>query len=264
MPAALVSAWLFVESFSAYSFLRYFDVRSTKRLGQRLDIAKHEVNPLLTLLGRKWGFKAAFRITWVLAASVIAAADTFLGITVSTGIPAAAFFFGTMHLLAAASNTQLDYQTRNLSREEIDAGTYKFVRNLVALDRMGRWGQLLRRYAFTFALTVVSLAVIFLYVSSNLISSTIGLSNLAAAMSNAATVEIVALLLFFPSIFFGTVNWSRRLIKSYKLGRLTPVTITGGKYVEIPVSVAEEALSVAKSNGSSTLRLQIDPASLES
>ncbi|HMB66856.1 MAG TPA: hypothetical protein VKM96_02780, partial [Candidatus Bathyarchaeia archaeon] len=63
----------------------------------------------------------------------------------STGIPAAAFFFGTVHLLAAASNIQLDYLTRNMSKEEIEIQTYKFAKDLSSLNWKGRWTLLTKR-----------------------------------------------------------------------------------------------------------------------
>src|SRR5256885_14980729 len=118
------------------------------------------------MLAGRWGLAAAFRITWLVMASGIAALDTFLATLVSAGIPAAAFFFGTNHLLAAASNIQTDYLTRNMSREEIEVQTYKFARDLSSLNWKGRWTLLTKRYAFTFAGTIISLTAILLYLSS--------------------------------------------------------------------------------------------------
>jgi len=258
MPTPLGMALLFAESFVVYSLLRYPDQKSTKKLARRLDLQKHEVNPLLTLLARKWSLNAAFRVTWVLTASGIAAADTFLGITVSLGIPAVAFFFGTVHILAAASNTQLDYRTKNTSREEMDAETYKFARSLSALDWKGRWTLLIERNAFTFVVTIISLAGIFLYLLSSAIDPTSEFSNVGAVMSNLSFVEIGAILLFFPSIFFGTITLSRRLTKFYRSGKLVGPTGPGAQYIEIPVSIAEEALNIAKSKHSSRIRVQLN------
>ncbi|TMI16843.1 hypothetical protein E6H32_10340 [Candidatus Bathyarchaeota archaeon] len=258
MPTPLGLALLFAESFVVYSLLRYPDEKSTKKLAQRVDLQKHEVNPLLTLLARKWSLNAAFRVTWVLTASIIAAADTFLGITISPGIPAVAFFFGTVHVLAAASNIQLDYRTKNTSREEIDAETYKFARSLSSLDWKGRWTLLIERYAFTFVVTIVSLAAIFLYLLSSAIDPTSEFSNVGAVISNLSSVEIGAILLFFPSIFFGSIAWSRRLTKFYRSGKLVGPAGPGGQYIEIPVSIAEEALNIAKSKQASTIRLQLN------
>src|SRR2546427_10409445 len=90
---------IFAESFILYSFLRYFDEKSTRKLAERLDLQKHEVNPFLTLLTRRWGLNKAFQTTWLLAATGIASADTFLGFTISWGIPAVALLFGTVHLV---------------------------------------------------------------------------------------------------------------------------------------------------------------------
>ena len=191
-------------------------------------------------------------------------ADTFLGITVSTGIPAAAFFFGTVHLLAAASNIQLDYLTRNMSKEEIEIQTYKFAKDLSSLNWKGRWTLLTKRYAFTFAATIISLAAILLYLSSGALSYVSDFSMVAMVMSNAATVEVGALLLFFPSIFFGTLSWTKRLTKFYKSGKLAGTMGTGGRYVEVPTSVAEEALSVAKLKQASTIRLPLSALPQES
>ncbi|HMB66855.1 MAG TPA: hypothetical protein VKM96_02775 [Candidatus Bathyarchaeia archaeon] len=72
MPTPLGFALLFIESFAVYSLLRYLDVKSTKKLAQRLDLQKHEVNPLLTMLAKRWGINTAFRITWLVMASGIA------------------------------------------------------------------------------------------------------------------------------------------------------------------------------------------------
>jgi len=260
MQTPLALALLFTQSFSVYSLLRYFDEKSTRKLAKRLDLQKHEVNPLLTFLARTWSLNTAFRTTWLVIASGIAAADTFLGITVSWGIPAVAFFFGTVHILAAASNTQLDYRTKDMSREEIDAETYKFARSLSILDWKGRWTLFTGRYAFTFIVTIISLIAIFLYLLSSTIASTTGFSNVGAAMSNMATVEIGAILLFFPSVFFGTIAWSRRLTKSYRSGKLVEPTSSAAHYVEIPISIAEEALNIAKSKQASTIRLEINAA----
>src|SRR5437016_14066056 len=97
MPTPLGLALLFAESFVVYSLLRYPDEKSTKKLAQRVDLQKHEVNPLLTLLARKWSLNAAFRVTWVLTASIIAAVDTFQGITKRLGNSAVGFYIQTVN-----------------------------------------------------------------------------------------------------------------------------------------------------------------------
>src|SRR3989442_169658 len=117
MQTPLALALLFAQSFAVYSLLRYFDEKSTRTLAKRLDLQKHEVNPLLTFLARRWSLNAAFRTTWLVIASGIAAADTFLGITVSWGIPAVAFFFGTEE----ERNSRYSPTHRN-SQERISSG----------------------------------------------------------------------------------------------------------------------------------------------
>jgi len=57
MQTPLALALLFTQSFFVYSLLRYFDEKSTRKLAKRLDLQKHEVNPLLTFLARRWSIQ---------------------------------------------------------------------------------------------------------------------------------------------------------------------------------------------------------------
>lgn len=262
MPASLALGIVFVESFVLYSLLRYFDVNSTKKLAERLDIQKHEINQLLTLLARRWGLGKAFRTTWILTASSIALADALLSGTVNWGVPVIALLTGTVHLLAAGSNTELEYRTRGMSREEIEAETYEFAKQLSELAWKGRLSLLTERYAFYFVVTIISLASILLSAFSDSIAALTRSSNTGAAMSNMALVSTWALLLFFPAVFLGTILWSRRLVKFYNTGKLNGPADMGGQIVELPVSIVEQALSLAKSNQTSTISLQLNATRL--
>src|SRR5207245_7837743 len=125
MLSPIATAIVFAESFTVYSLLRQFDVRSTRKLAERIDLQKHEVNPLLTFLTKRLSLNTAFRATWVLTASAIALSDTYLNTVVSWGVPAIAFIFGTIHLLAAASKTEPGKRTGNTIPPESEAPTHK-------------------------------------------------------------------------------------------------------------------------------------------
>src|SRR2546422_1132795 len=146
----------FVFSFFAYSMLRYLDQSSTKRLARRLDIQKHELNPLLTWLARKWGLDRAFWITYLVFAIGIAMVDVFLNTVATFGFPAAAYLFGLMHVLAAANNLELDYETRGMTKGQIESGTFGFVEELSGLSLRKGLSLLIEKYAFTFIAALLS------------------------------------------------------------------------------------------------------------
>jgi len=257
MLSPIATAIVFAESFTVYSLLRQFDVRSTRKLAERIDLQKHEVNPLLTFLTKRLSLNTAFRATWVLTASAIALSDTYLNTVVSWGVPAIALLFGTIHLLAAASNMELEYRTRSMSPAEIEADTYEFAKQLSGLNWKGRLSLLAERYAFNVVVTAISLVTIVGFELSDTISKLTHSSNSGAVMSNAALLNMMALLFFFPTVFFGTLIWSRRLVKFYDSGKLDPPQ--GHEYsIEIPIAVAEEALNLANSKQASTIRLLLD------
>ncbi len=258
MPGPLTLGIAFAESFVLYSLLRYFDVKSTRKLAERLDLQKHEANPLLTLLARRWGLERAFLTTWLVTASGIAVADTFLNITVSWGIPAIALLLGTSHLLAAASNMELEYRTRNMSREQIEAETFRLAEQLSGLDWKRRLSFVTERSAFNAVVTAISLSIIFLYTLSDQVATITRSLNAGAVMTNMALVQVAALLLFFPAIFVGNVFWSRRLVKLYHSGGFEKPHETKQQYVDIPISIVEQALGLAKSNNATSIKLQLN------
>src|SRR6266702_8736923 len=88
----------FAVSFVTYSGLRHFDQGSTRLVAERVDIQKHEINPLLTRLARRWGLANAFRITWFMFATGVATMDALLNTLVSFGVPAVALLFGSVHV----------------------------------------------------------------------------------------------------------------------------------------------------------------------
>ena len=61
----------------------------------------------------------AFWITYFVFAVGIGLIDVTLSTLATFGFPAAAYLFGLLHVLAAANNLEMDYDTRGLTKEQI-------------------------------------------------------------------------------------------------------------------------------------------------
>jgi hypothetical protein len=258
MVSVLVYLVTFLWSFLFYSLFRYFDQASTRRLAEKIDLQKHEVNPLLTRLAKKWGLTWAFRITWVVFAGSIATADALLNTIANFGIPAFAILFGSVHLLAAANNIELEYQMKGSSKEQIEAETLRFARTLSELDWWSQTKLLTEKYAFNFVAAALSLTIYISIVYSDVIGklthSTIG----GNALYNMGMFELFGFLMFFPALFFGAIFLSRRLVKSYKKGEIGAIlTQSNSTFVDIPASIIEEALVAARSSDRSFIRINL-------
>ena len=249
----IVAGIIFALSLTAYSSMRYFDVRTTRELAEQLDLERHEINPLMVRLAKRFGLDGAFRITWVLFAVPIGIADVLLNAYISVNLPVFAFIFGFTHLLAAANNVEVAYTLKHSSVEEVEARTTELAAELKALSPVGRVKLILERNAHTFVTAVFSLVIIIDLYYANIIANITGLSFLAITMPNAGTVTLIALLLYFPSVALGLVIMSNRLAR-------LPSTTAAKKAegLEIDVKIAEAALAIAKKNGSNTILLQID------
>src|SRR5437879_10533978 len=248
----------FVFSFFAYSMLRYLDQSSTKRLARRLDIQKHEINPLLTWLTRKWGLDKAFWITYFVFAVGIGLIDVTLNTLATFGFPAAAYLFGLLHVLAAANNLELDYDTRGLTKEQIESGTFQFVEELSGLSLKKSLGLLAEKYAFTVIASVLSFIAILSIALGDPVSKLVGRPYLGAVMFQMALVLLFSIPFFYSALMVGLLLWSRRLVRMYRKGQLPNPNSGLDRHIDLDVSVVEEALVVARANNTSTIRIEVD------
>jgi len=257
MAELLPSIITFVVSLFTYSLLRYTDQSSTKKVAKRLDIQKHEINPLLTWLAKKWGLDNAFRITFVIFALGVASTDVVINTPAIFGFPAVALFTGTLHALAATSNLELDYETKGLTPEQIEARTFRFAQQLSSLTPRARVFLLLEKYAFTFFVAVLSVIVFVFIRFGDSIAQLTNRPVLGAAMFNMALVILFSLLLFYPSLLMGILIWSRRLVDMFRKGQLQNPG-PAANYIDMDVSVLKEALETAIANNAPTIRIQVD------
>ena len=122
----------------------------------------------------------------------------------------------------------------------------------------GQLSLLAEKYSFTFIVGVFSLLIFVSFFYGDTIGRLTNLRNLGPVMSNGALFELPGLLLFFPTLFAGTVLWARRIARSYMRGELPlrPVEEETGA-IEIAVPIMENAISVAKESNAQTIRIHI-------
>jgi hypothetical protein len=258
MVSQLAYLLTFTWSFLFYSLFRSFDQASTKRLAEKIDLQKHEINPLLTRLSKKWGLAWAFRITWVVFAGAIATLDALLNTIGNFGIPALAVLFGSVHLLAAANNIELEYRMKGSSKDQIEGETLRFAQMLSGLDWWSRTKLLTERYAFNFIAAALSLMIYISIVYSDLIGKLSHSIINGNALYNMGMFELFGFLMFFPTLFFGTILLSRRLVKSYKKGEFgTVITQSNPMSVDVPAAIIEEALAAARTSNLSFVRFNL-------
>jgi hypothetical protein len=248
----LFSAIILVFSIAVYSVLRYFDVRTTRTLAEQLDFEKHEMNPLMVRLAKRYGVDRAFRMTWILFASAIGIGDVILNNLIPIGVPVFAYIFGSTHLLAAANNIEVAYTLNHSTKDEVEKRTMELAAELRSLSWGGRIKLVMERNAFTFVTAVFSLLIITDLYYAAPIAKVTGLSFLAVTMPIAGTIVLISLLLYFPSVALGLILMSNRLAR---LGGNPPPAKAEG--LELDVTVVERALQIAKLNGSKTIVLQV-------
>ena len=249
----VVAVIIFAFSICAYSLMRHFDVKSTRVLAAKLDLEKHEMNPLMVRLAKRFGIDSAFKITWAIFAIPIAIADVILNSVWSVNLPVFAFVFGFTHLLAAANNIEIAYTVRHSTTEEVERRTMDLAAELRALNWTGRMKLLMERNAFTFLTAVYSLIIIIDLYYAGVIANITGLSYLTVAMPNAGNVALLSLLIYFTSVAIGLYLMSNRLAK------MPPEkTVARPQGFEVDIGIVEEGLQLARSRSATTVLFQID------
>jgi len=83
----------FMYSLAVYSCFQSFDIFSTKLALSKLEVEKHEINPLLVFLKKRFGLNVSFLLMWLIIANLVAVLDAFYVQNV-LGFPMACYFFG--------------------------------------------------------------------------------------------------------------------------------------------------------------------------
>lgn len=245
---------VFVYSFVLYSCLRYFDVWSTKLCLDVLDPEMHEVNPIIAPLIKKIGFNKTMILTWLLFAIPIALIDVLFLYPV-VGIPILWLLFGLFHLIAAANNTQIHFQVKIFGAEAVKENTRRVVRILKGLP-------LLRRITFLAKMNFLNLFLAFYGIAAlTLFNFFLSATDIAIRhpipilLAVGPPIMILDLILFFPTIVFGSIMISFRRLRLVNKKDVKPKE--DQKYLTVSVQCLEDALIEAQANNAEYVQFLI-------
>lgn len=250
----MIELYLFLYIFAFYSVLRYIDVWSTRLATTELNFEMHEVNPLVVPFVKKMGFKKAMIVTWLLFAIPISIVDIMV-VYPLIGFPMLWVMFGLLHILAAANNIQVYFQTKTIGADNVELNTRNLVRKLRSLSTLGKITHLMKLNFFNLCLAIYGLAALTLtsmLLNSLVISFKEPTSFLLVIVP---PVMILDLVLFFPVIVFGSIIISYRQLKIFNNKDIS--SEENGRYVSIPRDVLHKALVEAEKNGADFIQFFI-------
>lgn len=234
---------VFVYSLALYSCFRYFDVWSTKLCLDVLDPEMHEVNPIIAPLVKKIGFNKTMIFTWLPFAVSIALIDA-LYLYPIVGIPILWLLFGLFHIIAAANNIQIHFQTKIFGAEVVEENTRALVRILKELP-------LLRKFTFLAKMNFLNLFLAFYGVAALtlfgiLLSATdISIRHpIPILLAVGPPIMILDLIMFFPIIVFGSIMISFRRLRLVNKKEVRPKE--NQRYLAVSVECLEDALREAQ------------------
>ncbi len=252
----------FAESFCVYTFLRSFDVRSTAKLAERIDLQKHEINPTITWLATRLGLKNAFRVTWLVIGFGVATADAYINQGFTFGIPIYALIVGFAHVLAAAHNTRVSYVVDKIGVKEFEREHEEHMRELANLDWRQRIGLVARSDPTSILMLVLALplaiALGYAMVATELFTIVALPEKLLIIPLNTAFCFVLAMVLIQPAFALGPLILSRRYSRQFEgRGAVEDGGESGSVHLELPVAVVAEALEAARTGGESVVKITV-------
>lgn len=251
----MVSIYVFLFSFSIYSLFQWVDVYSTRLALSKLNLEMHEINPLLVFIIKKIGFDRTVIVMWLLFATLIGSIDALYVFNI-LGFPTTCFLFGMFHILAAANNFEINFQTQIVGAESVERNTRFLIQMLKQQSFLGKTSLLIRLNLFkVFVATygMVALLLLFKLFSSLVVTLKEPVSFLLLYLP---PIMILALIMFFPVNAFGTFLISLRRLK---LSKDDEPNISDDvlQYVSLPVDVLEVALEKAKATNAEYVQFSV-------
>jgi len=242
----MLTTYAFIYALIGYSLLRYFDVWSTKLCLAKLDPEIHEANPIVASLLKKIGFDKTMLLTWLLFAIPIGLADA-LYINPVLTFPILWFLFGLFHVMAAANNLQIYFQMKIFGAEVVKENTMRIIGILKGLPFLGKVAFLVKmNFLNVFFAFYTIITLTFLSILLTAIDITIK-RPIPVLLALGPPIMILDLIMFFPTIVFGSLMISLRRLRSTKDEDLH---LSGNqKNLAVSVVFLEKALHEAQANG---------------
>jgi hypothetical protein len=243
----------FVSSIALYSLLRTFDVWSTKLCLARLDPEMHEVNPVIAPLVKKFGFNKTMLVAWVPIAIAIGFVDAFYAYPL-IGIPFLWLLFGLFHLIAAANNVQLYYQTETFGSEVIEENTRRIITMLKTLSTFRKITFLVKTNILNLFFTLYGIGALVLF-SILLGSLNIYLrAPIPVLLVVGPPIMVLDLIMFFPVMIFGSLIISMRRLTMDDEHILAQEPRS---FIIVSVEFMETILHEAREKGANCIQLRI-------
>lgn len=256
----MIEIYIFFLSFCTYSAFQWMDILSTERALSKLDFELHEVNQLLVWITRKIGFRKGRYVMWLLFAPAVGLVDALVVFRISS-FPLVCYLFGLFHLLAAANNWHIYYQTKIVGAENIERSTRHLVSELKKRSRWGKISLLIGLNAFNFFLMIYSMIAMSLtFILLNSVVLTIK-EPVSIALLYLPPLMLLVLISFFPVQVFGSFVITLRRLRSYKENE--PLTADDDQYVSLPTDILELALEKAKKTGAEYVQFSVSTEEAE-
>lgn len=243
----------FLYSLAVYSCFQFFDIFSTKLALSKLEVEKHEINPLLVFLKKRFGLNVSFLLMWLIIANLVAVFDAFC-VQNALGFPMACYFFGMFHLLATFNNLQIYFETQFVGADTIERNTNFLIQELKKRSPLGKVALLVKLNSFNVFASLFG--IVALCLSTQLLSFLQFrlVEPISVFLVYFPPMMILALIMFFPIKVFGMFLISRRL-------RTSESSINDSKNdhpsLSLPVDVLEAALKDAKANNAKYVQLYV-------
>lgn len=234
---------VWISSFLLYSSLRIFDVESTRLVLAKLDPELHEMNIIAIPLFKKFGFNKTMIITWLVFASGLAFFDAYVFYP-QIGFPILWLVFGIFHLLAAASNYQLHFQTGILGAETIEENTKRLIR---MLQRLSPFRKVVFLIKWNFLNICLALYGVIALILTYLLLSALNISlrgPIPYLLLLTPPIMMFDLIMFFPTIVFGHLIITRRRLRLINDKDIR--SEENRRYLTVSVDCLEKALNEAK------------------
>jgi len=242
-------------SLATYSCFQFFDMYSTKLALSKLQIEKHEINPLLVFLNKRIGINASFLLMWFVIANSVAAFDA-LYIQNIFGLTLACFFFGMFHVFAVFNNLQIHFETQFVGADNFERNTEFLIRELRNRSSFGKVALLLRLNLFSVFLSLFGIATLFLSIQLlNFLQFRL-VEPINAFLLYFPPMMILALILFFPVKVFGMFVICRRRLQLSKSPDNSPQN-DHAPLVSLSVDVLETALKDARVNNAKYVQFSL-------
>lgn len=245
----------YLYSLATYSCFQFFDFYSTKLALSKLDVEKHEINPLLVFLNKRIGINASFLIMWLLIANSVAAFDA-LCIQNLLGFTFACYFFGMFHMLAFFNNLQIHFETQFVGPENFERNTEFLIRELRKRSLFGKVTLLVKLNLFNVFLSAFGLVALILSIQLlNFLQFRL-VEPVSAFLLYFPPMMILVLIFFFPFKVLGMfIICSRRLYLSKSSDSDSQDDYV--TRVSLPLDILESALKDAKANNAKYVQFSL-------